>query len=201
MIFISISIQINKNGLPKAGSMKNLLSKVKMPGSKSKQKNKNGNDTASNSETSTKDDTNDSASSSVKPDLPATDVGAQQEEKVFPGEPAAVDQTAKENGSPENNINAEANTHQSLLEPNEDGDKGCDNAAVVPSSKPDEPIAQEKSSKVCSDKDTDKTTDSISEEPVAQEESSKISSDKVSDQNTDNVSEILSTNAADNEIR
>ena len=84
-----------ENVLPKAGSMKNLLSKVKMPGSKSKKKNSNGNDTASNSETSNKDDTNDSASSSVKPDLPATDVGAQQEEKLFPGEPAAVDQTAK----------------------------------------------------------------------------------------------------------
>ena len=181
--------------------MKNLLSKVKMPGSKSKQKNKNGNDTASNSETSTKDDTNDSASSSVKPDLPATDDGAQQEEKVISEEPVAVDQTAKENESPENNINAEANTHQSLLEPTKDEDKGCDSAAEVPSSKPDEPIAQEKSSKVCPDKVTDKTTDSISEEPVAQEESSKISSDKVSDQNTDNVSEILSTNAADNEIR
>ena len=177
--------------------MKNLLSKVKMPGSKSKQKNKNGNDTASNSETSTKDDTNDSASSSVKPDLPATDDGAQQEEKVIPGEPVAVDQTAKENGSPENNINAEANTHQSLLEPTKDEDKGCDSAAEVPSSKPDEPIAQDKSSKFCSDK----VTDSISEEPSAQEESSKIGSDKVSDQNTDNISEKLSTNAADNEIR
>ena len=181
--------------------MKNLLSKVKMPGSKSKQKNKNGNDTASNSETSTKDDTNDSASSSVKPDLPATDDGAQQEEKVIPGEPVAVDQTAKENGSPENNINAEANTHQSLLEPTKDEDKGCDNAAVVPSSKPDEPIAQEKSSKVSPDKVADKSTDSISEEPVAQEESSEISSDKFSDQNTDHISEKLLTNAADNEIR
>ena len=172
-----------------------------MPGSKSKKKNNNGNDTASNSETSTKDDANDSASSSVKPDLPTTDDGAQQEEKVIPVEPIAVDQTAKENGSTENNINEEENTNQSLLEPTKDDDKGCDNATVVPSSKPDEPIAQEKSSKVCSDKVTDKTTDSISEEPVAQEESSKISSDKVSDQNTDNVSEILSTNAADNEIR
>ena len=181
--------------------MKNLLSKVKMPGSKSKQKNKNGNDTASNSETSTKDDTNDSASSSVKPDLPATDDGAQQEEKVIPGDPVAVDQTARENGSPENNINAEANTHQSLLEPTKDEDKGCDSAAEVPSSNPDEPIAQEKLSKVCSDKVTDKTTDSISEEPSVQEESSKIGSDEVSDQNTDNISEKLSTNAADNEIR
>ena len=181
--------------------MKNLLSKVKMPGSKSKQKNKNGNDTASNSDTSTKDDTNNSASSSVKPDLPTTDEGAQQEETVIPGEPIAVDQTAKENGSSENNINTEAIASPSLLEPTKDNDKGCGNAAVVPYLKPDEPAAKEKSSKVSADKVTDKNTNSISEEPIAQEESSKISSDKVTDQSTDNISEKLSTNAPGTEIR
>ena len=46
--------------------MKNLLSKVKMPGSKSKQKNKNSNNAESNSETNSKEDSKDGACSSSK---------------------------------------------------------------------------------------------------------------------------------------
>merc|ERR1711981_406483 len=45
--------------------MKNLLSKVKMPGSKSKQKNKNSNNAPSSSEANSKDDTKDDATSST----------------------------------------------------------------------------------------------------------------------------------------
>ena len=46
--------------------MKNLLKKVKMPGSKSKQKNKNSNNADSNSETNSKEDSKDGACSSTK---------------------------------------------------------------------------------------------------------------------------------------